>query len=167
MDSSKSQANLQTICAAYTEAQTIGCYLTAILAMFKYVPSLKDTSPNVAQLKKTYKKYHEELFAEIDDVYKSGEASERQKKGYVDWASLIKKRDELAESSYALNDHLLISMYSYIKPRRQDFNHLKTYEKLPEKPEEGNYIVLPSIKKSASRGVVASPPPARMKHSSS
>jgi hypothetical protein len=136
----------KTICASYSKPQTIGSFLASILAIFKHIPNVKESKLDKY---KTYRLFYDQVYKEIEQKYRSGVASERQKKGFVDWLTILDKRNQLAESSYASREHLLLSMYTYVKPVRQDFYNLKIYDKMPdteEKKKEGNYIVLPQSK---------------------
>ena len=121
-----------------TSLQTQKSYISAILAVFKHTPEMKKT-------KQTY--YYEwyqgfkEIHKQIDHRYKLNEPSEKQKKAYVAFQDIIKKRDELQKGT---KERLVLSMYSHLPPLRSDFNEVFIYKEKPTKPQHANYIYLDS-----------------------
>jgi hypothetical protein len=127
----------------YMEAQTRKAYLVAVLALFKHV---KDLKCNNGDSYDKYYKYHKEVNEEIHERYRSGVASDKQAQEYMAWPEIIQKRDEFGKKNYGSKEHLLISMYTYLPPVRQDFIKVKLIPKMPwgSKANEGNFIVLKS-----------------------
>lgn len=131
------------ILSVYDEVRTQKAYLSSICALFKHVPELKDKKND------SYTKYYEYtkvLSDKIEELDRKGEASEKQKKGYVEWGEIIKKREELSKQDFGSKEHLLLSLYTYIPPLRQDFNNVKFLKTMPfgSKANQGNFIVLKS-----------------------
>lgn len=131
------KATYKIVSDKYAEPQTRKAYLASVLAIFKY-GDLK------CKRKEEYDKffeYHGIEHAKIENHYRSGIPSEKQKLAYIPWQDIIAKREEL---SYGSIDHLLISMYTYIPPLRQDFGQVKFVHKMPEgdAANQGNFIVL-------------------------
>lgn len=59
--------------------------------------------------------------------------SDRQEEAHVNWEDVIKKRDSL---EYGSVEHVLLSMYTYVPPRRQmDYAMLKVYDDKKFNPE--------------------------------
>ena len=116
--------------------QTQKSYISAILAVFKHTPGLKD------KYRQHYYKWYEGFkknHNSIDENYKHNKPSEKQKEGYVEYKDIIKKRDSLLEGS---KERLLLSLYTYLPPLRSDFNKIYIYEKEPKTYEYDNYITL-------------------------
>lgn len=130
----------------FDAAQTRKAYMAAILALFKHFKDLK-TSKKTQYVK--YYNYYKEVYEEVRDKYRSGMPSDKQKEAYVPWEEVLAKREELAKDQFGSKHHLLLSMYTYIPPLRQDFLNIKLVPKMPfgAKAAKGNFIVL---KKSES-----------------
>lgn len=131
------------VLSVYSEVRTQKAYLTSVCALFKHIPELKD------EKSEQYSKYYEytkALSDIIEEKEKKGDASEKQKKGYVEWSEILKKRDELAKQDFGSKEHLLLSLYTYIPPLRQDFNNVKFLKTMPfgSKANQGNFLILKS-----------------------
>lgn len=119
-----------------TSLQTQKSYLSAILAVFKHTPSLKETEKDIYyKWYLAFKKVHDQ----IDSKYKMNEPSLKQKEGYVPYKDIVEKRDELKKGS---KERLLLAMYTYLRPLRSDFNKVYIYEKPQKIYSYDNYIVL-------------------------
>jgi integrase len=120
--------------------QTKKSYIASVMAIFKYNPNLKK------QQKKSYEKWYSELTKinnDIDEIYKKNEPTEKQKNSFIEFSEIIKKRDLLEKGSI---ERLILAMYSYIEPVRNDYNEVYIYETEPEKIEYNNYIILDQMK---------------------
>lgn len=89
---------------------------------FLYHSGLKEENPSL------YEEWHNE-FSKINkikqEISRSNIPSERQKKGILNWNDVLIKRDEQV---YGSLPHLLLSMYTYIPPRRQlDYAVMRVY----------------------------------------
>lgn len=119
-----------------TSLQTQKSYISAILAIFKHTPKLKDTE-------KVY--YHEwytafkEIHNQIEDRYKLNIPSDKQKEAYVPYNEIVTKRDSLKKGS---KERLVLSMYTYLPPLRSDFNKVFIYSKEQNTYDHDNYIIL-------------------------
>lgn len=119
--------------------QTKKSYISAVLAVFKHTPNLKEKQKDIYyQWYQEFKKVHEE----IDNRYKLNEPTEKQKNAYVPYSEIVKKRDTLPKGS---KERLLLAFYTYLPPLRSDFNKVYLYHTAPSsKPEHDNYIRLDS-----------------------
>jgi hypothetical protein len=88
-----------------------------------------------------YLQFFRQVKSTVTAFYDSNKPTDKQKEGVVAWEQVLQKREELSKQSYGSREHLLLSMYTYIPPLRQDFNHIKIYTKTP-RVDTGNYIVL-------------------------
>lgn len=120
-----------------SEPQTQKSYLVGILAIFKHTPGLKEKFPE--ESKKWFEAFST-LDRAIDDRYKTNEPTDKQKEGYVPFKEIEKKRDTLKEGT---KERLLLAMYTYIPPLRNDYNAVYIYNSTPS-GEIGhpNYIAL-------------------------
>lgn len=111
-------------------------YVTALLSFFEHAPEYKFANHDIHQ---QWKKLHGEIRHPIDLRYKTGEPTERQKESFVSWEDVIKKRDSLEPGT---QERLLLSMYSYIPPVRNDYAQARIFKRTPrDKSAAGNYIV--------------------------
>lgn len=118
------------------ELQTQKSYIVSVIALFKYNTSLKK------RLKTEYEIWSNELIRInklIEEKYKSNKPTTRQQEGYIPFEDIVKKRDELEKGT---KERLLLSMYTYIEPLRNDFNAIYLYDTEPVNPDKNNYIVL-------------------------
>lgn len=76
----------------------------------------------------------------VSDIYESNKATDRQVKGYVKLEEIIKVRDKLPVGP----QKLLLAMYTYVPPVRNDYHQLRIYHSQPDEPK-GNYIVLGDV----------------------
>lgn len=112
------------------DVKSIKNMLTAIM---KYIKVLG--SGNVTQKHQTnylkYLSYFNQSKATVQSNYNKNVPSDKQKDGIIPWSDVIKKRDELSKTEYGSRRHLLLSMYSYIPPLRQDFNSVEILRRKP------------------------------------
>lgn len=122
-----------------TSLQTQKSYISAILAIFKHTPELKDKE------KDHYYNWYTEfskVHKQIDLKYKLNEPTKKQKDAYVPFGDIIKKRNSLELGS---KERLLLSMYTYLPPLRNDFNCIYLYKSKPKEFKHENYIKLYDI----------------------
>ena len=120
----------------FSSLQTQKSYLSAILAVFKHTPHLKEKEKtHYYQWYQEFKKVHEK----IDERYKQNEPTKKQKDAYVPFQEIVAKRDSLPKGS---KERLLLSLYTYLPPLRSDFNKVYLYTKSYKNYEEKNYILL-------------------------
>lgn len=72
-------------------------------------------------------------------IYESNTPNDRQASGMVPHAAILATRDALP---YGSPQRLLLGMYTYIDPLRNDFHALEVFSAPPNMPPTGNYIVL-------------------------
>lgn len=109
-----------------------------VLSAFKYVPELKEVSPDALA---AWRVVNEEAKKPMNERVMSAQPTERQKLGYVPFAELVRKRDALPSGSDA---RLLLSMYSMVPAKRNDFHALTIYPSTPPEGTTGNYLILPA-----------------------
>lgn len=121
---------------------TIKNYLSFVLSYMKRLGGDIDCDLNIFYHK--FKSLHRQVTDRINGVLATGEPSERQKNAVMDWNDIIKIRDELGKTEYASKRHLLLSVYTYMPPVRQDFGCVRILTRMPKKAEKniGNYIIL-------------------------
>lgn len=129
---------IEIIKTTYPAEKSRRAYLAAIIAMFRYA--------NLMAKKEELKQYRIAYQIEdknVQEKYKKNIASDRHKKGYVDFKEIVKMRDTLTPGSFG---KLLLSMYTYIPPVRCDFNDTKIYKTTPKSTtpdlDKQNYIIL-------------------------
>lgn len=133
----------------FNEHHTQAAYLMAVVSIFRHCPLLNLKDGKKKQYD-AFQKYYNQVSVVIDENYRQGRVSEKQMIGFVEWPAIIEKRDSLAKSSYGSKEHLILSMYSYINPLRQDFNNLRIFHKNPSQHDQDtypNYLVIstPSV----------------------
>lgn len=94
---------------------------TAIITYLSYT-GLKGNYPKLFTLwYNTYMK----VFRELRRLRENNIPTEKQTKSMIDWGDVIKIRDRLA---YGSMEHLLLSIYTYVPPRRQmDYAKMRVY----------------------------------------
>ena len=122
------------------DIKSVKNFLTAIMKYYKVIGDGVITQEHLPDYLK-YLSYFNGVKANIQTFYNTNQPTERQREGLIPWCDVIKKRDELSTTEYGSRRHLLLSMYSYIPPLRQDFNEVRIYGRTP-KNAEGNYIVI-------------------------
>lgn len=116
--------------------QTQKSYISAILAVFKHTTGLKEKEKN-----HYYSWYTEfsNIHKQIDLKYKLNEPTKKQKDAYVPFGEIIEMRNKLEIGS---KERLLLSMYTYLPPLRNDFNCIYLYKSKPKEFKHNNYIKL-------------------------
>lgn len=113
-------------------------YSGAVLSCFKHMPDLENKAPMAL---KAWKCLSNEAKQPTLDRLLSSQPSEKQALGWVPFREIVRKRDALPVGSVA---RLLIGVYSYIAPRRNDFSAIRLYPTQPPEGTTGNFIVLSS-----------------------
>jgi len=119
--------------------QTQKSYISAILAVYKHTPGLKD------KYRDTYYQWYLEfkkLHDQIDARYKQNQPSEKQREAFVQFKDIVAKRDTLPKGS---KERLLLALYTYLPPLRSDFNKVFLYQKAPKSFDHENYMKLYDI----------------------
>lgn len=112
-----------------------GSLKTTVASILGVMKHCNFKSSNKPQFNAWYRKY-EPLLKELNRQEKSSIPTERQTKGMVRWGDVIAIRDRLGKTEYGSRDHLVLSMYTYLAPRRQEDYHrvfLITKRPYPEK----------------------------------
>ena len=118
---------------------TLRSYPATIIGTISKHIDLQEIMPNILQ---EWKNVGNKLDEPDYDRRMEGRMNARQEKAYIPWEHIIAIRDRLPEGM----DRLLISMYTMIPPRRNDYYQLKIFEdKPPSDDYDGNYIVLGDI----------------------
>lgn len=128
----------------YTD-KTIKTYIAYIMFSFD--------KPVHSDLLRYYNTFYDEFNTrrrEIENEYKKNETPQKVKDAYVSWSNIIKRRDEIGQgkdrdgvSMYGSKRHLILSLYTYLNPVRQDFHRVKIYGRaIKQDKAEPNYIVI-------------------------
>lgn len=106
--------------------QTLLATLCGFMAYMRYA-GVPDKYPKMFQ---TWKKLYGPLAYVSNTRQGENEPTERQKNGMVSWDKLADMRTKLGKDAYGSKEHLLLSMYSMIPPRRQmDYHHVHILKK--------------------------------------
>ena len=127
-----------------SELATRKSYLSAVLAMFRHNEGLKE------QEKTHYLAWYDafrQIHEEIDARYKRNQPSAKQVDGYVPFADIVAKRDELDKGT---PERLLLAFYTYIPPLRSDLNRIRIYDKQAPSHADDNYIQLDTPARKAT-----------------
>lgn len=99
-------------------------------------------------LQKAHVKYRE-LFMitaiEVTKINETHQLNENREKAAVSYREFIETRDKLAKIDPYSQEYLLLCMYSYIPPVRQDYNYVKFYNNTlpPDNIKDNtNYIIM-------------------------
>lgn len=116
-------------------------YIVTVLAYLKYT-GLKEDTPNLFN---GWYKHFIEIKKELRAIELSNKPTARQAKATIPWATVIKKRNTLP---YGSPEHLLLSIYTYVPPRRQlDYTQMRVYTDPAANPQHNhNFIHLYSNK---------------------
>lgn len=138
-------ATYKWICDTYPEQKQIHmrkAFVQSIMCLYKHIPDLKNKDD---QQFKIWKGYAETVSEAGKKAQMSNELSEAKAKGWVEWETIIAKRDELAKTEYGSHKHLLLCCYTYIPPLRADWALVRILTKAPTKKTDkaaGNYIII-------------------------
>lgn len=119
-------------------------YSTSVLAAFKHVPSLKELAPESYT---AWLAVHEAAQRPLELHTLTAQPTERQAHGWIPFDEIVAKRESLPIGSDA---RLLISIYTEIPSRRNDFAKLRIYTEPPPEGTGGNYLVMPPQTKQAT-----------------
>lgn len=112
--------------------------VASVLALLKHAGIKKQERSVFSKWYTLYLPLKREVQAEAEEE----EATGRLLRGAVKWPDVIAARAELARTSYASREHLLVSMYTYLPPRRQgDYWKLRV---ISERPYPKRYLELPA-----------------------
>jgi hypothetical protein len=116
---------------------------TAILALFRYNPDLKEKN---ASAHEKWTAAFRDVDTKINERYETNKPTNKQIEGYVPFDEIIAKRDSLPQGHI---HRLLLGMYTHIPPMRCEYARVAIYkDRLPSHPDE-NYILITSGGKKA------------------
>ena len=102
--------------------------LAAVFSVLKHT-GMKAEYP---RLELTWKNEGKDIIDEFHSKLTSNIASPKQEMSFYDWNKVLEVRDQLPYGSF---DHLLLSLYTYVPPRRQwDYFQLRVYTDPAETP---------------------------------
>lgn len=104
-----------------SEATSKRQYISIILGIFKYNPSL-NSDPEMARHRKTYMTKFNETDAVVREKYNSMRPSKKQTVGFVPWTDVTRIRDGLDRKSV---EYFVLCCYSMIPPVRADLGDVK------------------------------------------
>lgn len=129
------ETSIKAIRKEYPLDTTRKMYITVIMSLFRHVPHLKEQLYKVYEMWASAFKEHDKA---VEERYKLNEPTEKQKNGYVPYEEIKAKRFTLPKGSM---DRLILAFYTDIYPLRADFNRVRLYKSIPDKPEP-NYIYM-------------------------
>lgn len=89
-----------------------------------------------------YSVYQNDLIKKIRKHNYSGIMSDREKKNFTIWPEIVKFVQNF-EPKYSL-DHLIVSLYTYIPPRRREYyNMIVSFNKPESYDKRLNYVIVP------------------------
>ena len=134
------RASLRALQLKVDNRASLKTLVASVLALIKHA-NIKDCKDCEWAFIKWYELYHP-LVQEVKKEVENAPAARRQLDGAICWADVISARDALAETAYAGREHLLISMYTYLPPRRQeDYWNVQIINK---RPYPRGYVELPA-----------------------
>jgi integrase len=134
------KAMFKRIEAEYPNLQSRKAMVSAIKAIVKYNPSLRDTYPDHIE---KWSAWFRDVDREITARVATAEPTERELVNWVEWKEVLRKQYELGVSEYASIPHLLVSMYSLIEPIRADYGNVRIIQDgIETPPVDANYISL-------------------------
>lgn len=116
---------------------SLQAFASAVMSSFKHVPDLEDSAPATLA---AWKEVHKASWKPLLEHALSTQPTKRQAKGWVPYDVLVAKRNALPVSSDA---RLLLSMYTMIPAKRNDYSLCLIYTSPPPAGTRGNYLVLP------------------------
>lgn len=138
---SNHEVTIAAVCKKYAlQPASQHMYATTALTSFKHVPKLKAVAPESYQ---AWTALNTAALKPLEERSKSGKPTSRQIHGWVPFAEIVETREAQPVGSDA---RLLLSMYTLIPSRRNDFARLRIYTAEPSVFEgpPGNYLVLPT-----------------------
>lgn len=134
------KAMFKRIEAEYSSHQTRKAMVSAIKAIVKYNPGLKEKYPSHVE---KWSEWFRELDRMITARVATAEPTERELVNWVDWKEVLQKQHDMGSTEYASSAHLLLSMYSLIEPIRADYGNIRIIQEGRETPPtDANYISL-------------------------
>lgn len=131
---------------AYDNMQTRKALVSAVRAIFKYNPNVKEHYARQFQI---WTEVAQETDKVILDRVASAQPTRRELINWVNWSDVIKKQQELSATEYGSLNHLVLSMYTLMEPMRADFGNLRIYieghEEPPPDTSDENYIILSGV----------------------
>jgi len=105
---------------------TLRSLVQAVLAVLKHVPGASERWPDAHKL---WTQLIEDKIAPlVDKKEMSNKLTERQAKGYVPWAEVVKKREEVVRKDPTSVDALLLGMYTMTPGvARADYGDVRVY----------------------------------------
>lgn len=101
---------------------SVKLYMSTINSLFKHIPELAIKYPADRE---TWKDAIKTIGEELYEIAASGEPSQREMMGWVDWKNILAKEKELAATMYGSDDHMLLATYTLIEPMRGDFGQVR------------------------------------------
>ena len=105
---------------------TLRSLVQAVLAVLKHSPGASERWPDAHKL--WTQLIEEKISPLVDKKEMSSKLTERQEKGYVAWADVVKKRDEVVRQDPTGVDALLLGMYTMTTGvARADYGDVRVY----------------------------------------
>jgi hypothetical protein len=126
---------------------TLRSLVQSVLAVLKHLPGERDRWPDAHDAWSEL--LEKEISPLVDKKLGSNKLTERQMKGYVPWAEVVQKRDEVIRERPLSVDALLLGMYT-LRPgvARADYGDLRVYrpprDPMPKPSSDGGSVEWPN-----------------------
>lgn len=152
LDITNASATIGALRARY-KPSTVRTYLSAIIVLMR-ARKEEDT-----EAFKAYKKELTKTHKESEQQYENDVLTENQRENWVTWDELVAARDRLNPVVEAMRTrtvpmnqfmtadmyrHLVVSMYTYLPPRRNEYGDVAIGAATKPYPKEGNHYLLGS-----------------------
>lgn len=128
--------SLKTMRERHENDKTFRNSITAVLALFKYCEELQKAYDKQYKI---WRGKHDAAFNEIEEDVINSKMSVRQIAGWVPFSEVRAMVKKLPERS---RQRLVVAMYSYIPPVRQDLGAVRIYHETVPEEHEANYLLV-------------------------
>lgn len=131
-------------------AKTRKLYLATVKALAKHAKL--SSLPEYQQALEVWDAQFRILDKLINDEYERAEPNEREKQQWVQWQDVLALEKKLAgdEATFGSTPHLLLAMYCFVPPQRQDYGSVRLVLQQPQTSGE-DYLLIPKRGSGAGR----------------
>lgn len=132
----------ESMMAEYPSALTRRALLTVARSIIKLLPEISSKFPGASEKYAQLQKSDEGIAKEAARLM-DGKLSERERTTYVPWGAIIEARSRLEREDPDSDQTLLLAMYTYIEPVRQDYGNVRIfYENGETDSDASNFLIL-------------------------
>jgi hypothetical protein len=128
----------------YPSALTRRALLTVARCIIKLLPAVNAKFPSARDQYAEFQKKDAGIARESDRLM-DGKLSDRERETFVPWDEIVATREWVGKEDPTSERYLLLAMYTFVEPVRQDYGNVKILyaEPMPSEAESvPNYIVL-------------------------